>query len=280
MLQRFDKMFRVDPLAPDYEPPPQRRRALARARGVSPFEVVYEWMMADGGNGIPTSHLQLQLRRLLAPAPAAAAPASTMLSLGDGGAHVGYMTDAGLPTFMLTWTRDRSRGPTLPLEDIVRRQTHHTASIYGLSDRGLLPRLQGRPEPDRLPHLAATRPAMAYDLPGGGKRLLQKTRGHLPTVVSGVPTHEHGRGHRALPGSCCAADAFARSRPEHAMATSANPPASTRRRGPAHRACAVSTTGPAGWRLTRAFTWGVVDRLLETAASAHRRDLRAPAPAR
>jgi N-acyl-D-amino-acid deacylase len=96
MLRSFGKMYRVDPSAPDYEPAPERSAdAVARARGVSPFEVVYEWMMADGGEGIvyfpifnyaygDFSHLHRLLQH-----------PQTMISLGDGGAHVGYITDAG-----------------------------------------------------------------------------------------------------------------------------------------------------------------------------------------
>lgn len=203
MLRSFDKMYRIDPAAPDYEPAPERSAAaLARARGISPFEVVYEWMMAEGGSGIiyfpifnysygDFSHLHRLLQH-----------GQTMLSLGDGGAHVGYITDAGLPTFMLThWTRDRSRGPTLPLEDIVRRQTSHTAGIYGLHDRGLLkPGYKADLNVVDYAHLSVDAPYMAYDLPGGGKRLLQKAQGYLATVVAGVPTHERGAPTGALPG--------------------------------------------------------------------------------
>ena len=34
------------------------------------------------------------------------------------------------------WTRDRSRGETLPLEWTVKRMTSDTAELYGLGDRG------------------------------------------------------------------------------------------------------------------------------------------------
>ena len=48
---------------------------------------------------------------------------------------------------------------------------------------------------------------MAYDLPAGGKRLLQKASGYLATLVSGQPVFEHGEATGALPG------ALLRSRP-------------------------------------------------------------------
>lgn len=203
MLRSFGKMYRVDPSAPDYEPAPERSaEAVARARGVGPLEVVYEWMMAEGGEGIvyfpifnyaygDFSHLHRLLQH-----------PQTMISLGDGGAHVGYITDAGLPTFMLThWTRDRSRGPTLPLEDIVRRQTSHTASVYGLHDRGrLAPGLLADVNVIDYPGLACDAPYMAYDLPAGGKRLLQRARGYVATLVAGQPIFEGGVATGLLPG--------------------------------------------------------------------------------
>ena len=204
MLRSFDKMYRVDPAAPDYEPPPsQHAAAVAAARGVSPFEVVYDWLMADGGEGILyfpmfnyAYHDFSHLHRLLQ-------HPQTMISLGDGGAHVGYVTDAGLPTFMLThWARDRSRGPTLPLEDIVRRQTAHTASVYGLTDRGLLrPGLKADINVIDHAGLRCDAPYMAYDLPAGGKRLLQKARGYLATLVGGQPIYLDGEPTGALPGA-------------------------------------------------------------------------------
>jgi N-acyl-D-aspartate/D-glutamate deacylase len=103
---------------------------------------------------------------------------------------------------MLThWTRDRARGPTLPLEDIVRRQTSHTAGIYGLHDRGLLkPGYKADVNVIDYARLSVDAPYMAYDLPGGGKRLLQKAHGYLATIVAGVPTHVGGEATGALPG--------------------------------------------------------------------------------
>jgi len=61
--------------------------------------------------------------------------------LSDGGAHCGIICDASFPTYLLThWTRDRSRGELLPLEYVVRKQTHDTARLYGLADRGTVDR--------------------------------------------------------------------------------------------------------------------------------------------
>ena len=51
------------------------------------------------------------------------------------------------------------------------------------------------------PKLALRRPKMTYDLPAGGKRLVQEARGYIMTTVGGVPILEHdvptGDGHPA-----------------------------------------------------------------------------------
>ena len=94
------------------------------------------------------------------------------VGLADGGAHVGIICDASMPTFMLThWTRDRTRGERLPLEWVVKKQTRDTARLYGLGDRGTL-------EPGMLADLNVIDyerlqlgdPAVVADLPAGGKR--------------------------------------------------------------------------------------------------------------
>src|SRR5205823_11494301 len=62
-----------------------------------------------------------------------------LLGLSDGGAHCTSIVDSGVPTFMLMhWGRDRSRGPRLPLEHLIKRQTSETADFFGFSDRGRL----------------------------------------------------------------------------------------------------------------------------------------------
>ncbi|MEI9987166.1 MAG: hypothetical protein WDN69_30870 [Aliidongia sp.] len=41
---------------------------------------------------------------------------------------------------------------------------------------------------------------MKFDLPAGGKRLLQKARGYRHTIVSGIETYRDGEATGALPG--------------------------------------------------------------------------------
>ena len=110
--------------------------------------------------------------------------------LADAGAHCRVICDGGMPTFMLThWTRDRTRGPRLPLEYVVHRQTRQTADLYGLGDRGSIAVGQRADinviDLDRLGFAPA---AMAHDLPGGAPRLVQPGVGYRHTFVAGIET--------------------------------------------------------------------------------------------
>jgi N-acyl-D-amino-acid deacylase len=59
-----------------------------------------------------------------------------LVALGDGGAHVDMLCDAGYPTYLLgTWVRERQ---ALTLEEGVRRLTSDPAEVFGVRDRGRL----------------------------------------------------------------------------------------------------------------------------------------------
>jgi N-acyl-D-amino-acid deacylase len=188
---------------PDYEPPRELcAAAVAEREGRTPAEVVYDWLLQRDGRQLlymPLANYadydQEVIRELLL-------HPSTTLSLSDGGAHVGLVCDASVPTYMLThWARDRKRGPRIPLERVVQMQTQETARLYGLGDRGEIS--VGKKadlnliDLDRL-HLQA--PEMVFDLPAGGKRLIQRADGYAATVVSGTVTFEDGEATGALPG--------------------------------------------------------------------------------
>jgi N-acyl-D-aspartate/D-glutamate deacylase len=110
--------------------------------------------------------------------------------------------DGGTPTFMLThWTRDRRRGPTLPLELVVHRQTRQTAELYGLRDRGLVaPGMRADLNVIDYERLTFGPPRMVYDLPGGARRLIQKAEGYDATFVAGLQTVERDEFTGELPG--------------------------------------------------------------------------------
>nr|MDT0664969.1 amidohydrolase family protein [Micromonospora sp. DSM 115978] len=104
--------------------------------------------------------------------------------------------------FLLThWARDRRRGPKLPLEYVVKKQTADTAALFGLGDRGVLaPNMKADVNVVDLDRLTLHTPRMAYDLPAGGRRLVQDASGYVATMVSGVVTRRHGQDTGARPG--------------------------------------------------------------------------------
>ena len=126
----------------------------------------------------------------------------SVFGLGDGGAHCGAICDASMTTFLLThWARDRTRGPRLPLEWVVRKMTRDTAELYGLGDRGTLaPGMKGDLNVIDQSHLRLAIPELVFDLPAGARRLIQKARGYTATVVSGQVTFRDGEHTGALPG--------------------------------------------------------------------------------
>jgi N-acyl-D-aspartate/D-glutamate deacylase len=72
---------------------------------------------------------------------------------------------------------------------VVARQTRQTAELYGLRDRGLVaPGLRADLNVIDFEGLRFGLPRMAFDLPAGGRRLVQRASGYGATIVAGVPT--------------------------------------------------------------------------------------------
>ena len=210
LTQSWHKMFDLTPQGgagssgePDYEPPPERSvAAMAEREGRSPLEVVYDLLMQQDGEAIiyfpsfnyaygDLSQLYTQFQH-----------PRTMMSLADGGAHCGYICDASMPTYMLThWVRGRTRGPRLALEQAVKRQTLDTATVYGLRDRGrIAPGCKADLNLIDLERLRLLPPHVAFDLPAGGRRMLQESQGYIATFVSGQAIMEEGQPTGAMPG--------------------------------------------------------------------------------
>ncbi|WP_309623810.1 D-aminoacylase [Novosphingobium sp.] len=122
-------------------------------------------------------------------------------SLSDGGAHCGTICDAASPTFMLEhWVKNRKRG-TITLENAVKRQCNDTARLYGLHDRGVLaPGYLADINVIDMDAIKLGKPWLAFDLPAGGKRLLQKAEGYDCTIKGGVVTFQNGTWTGATPG--------------------------------------------------------------------------------
>jgi N-acyl-D-amino-acid deacylase len=175
----------------DYEPhPDQSLAARAERTGVPVMQLVVDHLLSAEGNGMLYSPFFNYSYGDLSFVYEAHRHPSTRMGLADAGAHCRVICDGGTPTFMLThWTRDRRRGPTLPLEHVIHRQTRQTAELYGLLDRGMLAAGM-RADVNVIDHAGLTFGAarMAWDLPGGAPRLVQKASGYRHTLVAGVET--------------------------------------------------------------------------------------------
>src|SRR5215813_14002195 len=125
-----------------------------------------------------------------------------LLGLSDGGAHCTSIVDSGLPSFMLAhWGRDRQRGPRLPLEHLVKRQTSETSDFFGLSDRGrLVPGLRADVNVIDFDRLRLHKPELVHDMPAGGRRFVQRVDGYEATLAAGIPIFERGEHTGAMPG--------------------------------------------------------------------------------
>jgi len=188
----------------NYFPDPENNvAAIAARRGCSVKEAAYDLLLEhDGraflmfaGAGYADKNRDALHTMLIHPL--------TVMGGSDAGAHMRFICDISSQTFMLTnWVRD-SKGSRyqLPLEFVVKKQTHDTARLFGIYDRGTL-------EPGKkadinlidLNGLHIETPEMVYDLPAGKPRLLQKARGYEATVVSGEIVQEHGQETGARPG--------------------------------------------------------------------------------
>jgi N-acyl-D-aspartate/D-glutamate deacylase len=187
----------------DYEPPASESLvAVAENTGVTPAELLYEWQLRDGGRQMFNVPILNYAAGSFEPLREMLEHPNAVLGLGDGGAHVAIICDASISTTMLThWTRDRTRGPRLPLELVVRRQTSDTARLYGLLDRGrIAPGYRADLNLIDYDRLRVHVPTVAYDLPGGARRIVQKADGYAATIVAGQVVAREGEPTGALPG--------------------------------------------------------------------------------
>jgi N-acyl-D-aspartate/D-glutamate deacylase len=200
-LSMWDRMYELgDP--PDYEPDPSTSIAARAARERrDPLELVYDLVAKDEGRTLLYVPIINWFDGNLDAVGQMLAHEHTIPGLSDGGAHVGTICDASFPTtFLSHWGRDRATG-RLPVPFLVRRHTRDTARSVGLHDRGVLaPGYRGDCNLIDFEALRPRRPEVHFDLPAGGRRLLQRADGYVATVVAGEVTYERGEHTGALPG--------------------------------------------------------------------------------
>ena len=202
LISNYETQFILsDP--PNYEPTREDSIAyLAEQRNQSEEEVIYDELIKDDGKSLiyacftPYENHKLKFVETFYKLKSSVAGGS------DGGAHCGLICDASMPTTNLShWARDRSAGNKIPLELIIRKQTKDTAETYGLFDRGEIKTgMIADINIIDFEKLNVSLPKMIFDLPKGGKRLVQESFGYLATIKSGEVIYENGQATGTLPG--------------------------------------------------------------------------------
>ena len=202
LISNYETQFILsDP--PNYEPTREDSIAyLAEQRDQSEEEVIYDELIKDNGKSLiyacftPYENHKLKFVETFYKLKSSVAGGS------DGGAHCGLICDASMPTTNLShWARDRSAGNKIPLELIIRKQTKDTAETYGLFDRGEIKTgMIADINIIDFEKLNVSLPKMIFDLPKGGKRLVQESFGYSATIKSGEVVYENGQATGTLPG--------------------------------------------------------------------------------
>ncbi len=193
------------PLGDEFDMEPSAEDTIeqrAAREGRDPEELVYDLLLEADGRAFLLFPFTNYFRFSLDDVHEMLTDSSSVWGLGDGGAHCGVACDAGGPTLMLThWVRDRKRGPKIALEEAVRMMTSDPANLYGLGDRG---RLEAglRADVNVIDHeqLKIELPEMIFDLPAGGRRIMQKARGYHRVLVAGEVTIRDDEATGARPG--------------------------------------------------------------------------------
>lgn len=184
--------------------PPQAAKLKNRALqlGITPLELAYDILLQRDGGGMlhhavtnyATGDRTVSRAMLMHP--------DVLIGLGDGGAHLGTICDASMPTHLLAhWTRDVPEPERIALPWAVAALTRRNASFMGLCDRGLIEQgMKGDLNVIDYDALRLHPPQVTADLPAQGKRLTQRADGYCATILSGVATHIDGKATGAFPG--------------------------------------------------------------------------------
>jgi N-acyl-D-amino-acid deacylase len=172
-------------------------QSVAKRAGINPREAIYDALLENDGHAILCSYSS-DVPTYLANSRDLIGDDRFVIALGDGGAHYGMICDAAYTTYMLTGRLGRDG---LDLPTVIKALTSQPAISVGLGDRGVLAvGYKADINVLDLPNMVLHRPKVTADLPAGGKRLSQKSKGYVATMVSGTVTYRNGEHSGALPG--------------------------------------------------------------------------------
>ena len=195
----FSQMYRFGS-PPNYNPKSEDSiEALAKADGITAAELAYEILLENEGNNFIYAPLVNYADHTFGVCQKMLEDKNAIMGLGDGGAHVGFILDAGYPTWLISYWSVKKN--VFSMEETVRRLTSDTALAAGLKDRGYLKvGLKADINIIDWENVGSSDPFMIQDLPAGGKRLMQHTYGYEATIVSGRVTHQNGKPTKERPG--------------------------------------------------------------------------------
>ena len=196
----YTQMYRFGS-PPNYNPKPEESiEAMAKQKGMTAAELAYEILIENDGNNFIYAPLVNYADHTFGVCKKMLDDKNAIMGLGDGGAHVGFILDAGYPTWLISYWSVKQKAYSM--EETVRRLTSDTANAAGLNDRGLLKvGLKADINIIDWENVGSSDPFMIQDLPAGGKRLMQHTKGYVATIVSGKVTYKNGKFTKERPGN-------------------------------------------------------------------------------
>jgi len=195
----YSQMYRFGS-PPNYNPRQEDSiENLACINGISAAEMAYDILLENDGNNFIYAPLVNYADHTFSVCQKMLEDKNAIMGLGDGGAHVGFILDAGYPTWLISYWSVKKK--IFSMEETVRRLTSDTAIAAGLSDRGFLKvGLKADINIIDWENVGSSDPFMTQDLPAGGKRLMQHTKGYIATIVSGKITYRNGNSTEERPG--------------------------------------------------------------------------------
>ena len=164
---------------------------LAAQRGVDPVEVMMDLAVASDFNQLFQQFDMATVPKTEEEALATLKHPRTVMTFSDSGAHVSLIMDSSIHTHLLAyWMRERGK---FTLEEAVKMITLTPAMNWGFTDRGII--RQGAIadinvfNPDTI---APEMPTIENDLPTGARRLKQKSKGILATIMGGKVSFRNG----------------------------------------------------------------------------------------